>query len=259
MRIIHLRNTPLLHLLPMRAQRLKSEADRPPRVLLNRSDEGRRKRSSAEGLPAVFWGALALLLLVTVICGPVVSISGADELPRAPVPKGYRGGTSTLSDPAVYGFDFSETFDRAFSGTSTGDIYDPLTMSMLRRMADDAQPPDNPRDVDPTKSRQLVERVFAIQSSRNLAALLNRSELRPFYNEVRSTFKAFQDRFRYSVQDSSDGLTVSRKKNGRRLLELNLEINPKQGLDPQIRMGEHTRFRYDFLEQRPMLEYGFNF
>ena len=54
-------------------------------------------------------------------------------------------------------------------------------------------------------------------------------------------------------------LALTRKRVGRKLLELNMEFNVKRGLDPQIRIGDTLRFRYDYLYDRTMLELGFNF
>ncbi|MEZ4754852.1 MAG: hypothetical protein R3A13_11195 [Bdellovibrionota bacterium] len=79
------------------------------------------------------------------------------------------------------------------------------------------------------------------------------------YHELKKSFSTFQNFFRYSLQNKGDQLTVSKKETGRKLLELSVELNLKKGIDPQIRIGENTRFRYDYYTKGAMLEYGFNF
>jgi hypothetical protein len=59
--------------------------------------------------------------------------------------------------------------------------------------------------------------------------------------------------------DGSEGLTISKTSKGTSLLELDLQFNASKGVDPQIKIGEFMRFRYDYVDKRPMLEYGLNF
>jgi hypothetical protein len=144
--------------------------------------------------------------------------------------------------------------------TSTGDIYDPLTISTLKRLRDEAIPPWDPYDIDPEETRHVAERALTIQSSRAFAELMNGSDLKPTFRAIKEAFKEFKDLFKLKVEQNHEGIQVnSSKSKGRPLLELSLEINPKQGFDPQIRFGESVRLRYDYIDQQPLLEYGVDF
>lgn len=164
-----------------------------------------------------------------------------------------------LNETAVSTTDLSTTLDRLIDSSTDTDLYDPMTISSLQRLKEDAQPEIHPDDLDPDRTRRVVEKAFAIQFGRSFSQLINRSELKPLYHQVQQSFKSVQDHFRYSLQSNSEGWTVSKRKVGKRLLELSLEFNVKQGVDPQLRIGESVRFRYDYIDQRPMLEYGFDF
>jgi len=161
------------------------------------------------------------------------------------------------SRPAADPYEF--TVGDILSSTSDTNLYDPLTIQQLRLLKEDAQPSWDPDDIDPDKTRRVVEKAMAIELGRTLAWQIQRSELRDLYNDTSRALKRLQQRFRYSLQSDGNSLSVSRRKQGRKLLELNMEFNVKRGLDPQIRIGDSLRFRYDYLYDRTMLEYGFNF
>jgi hypothetical protein len=137
--------------------------------------------------------------------------------------------------------------------------YHPLTLAHLRLLKEVAQPTLHPEDYDPDMTKIVVQKVLAIQSGRALSRLVEGSELRQTYRAAMTDIKALQNRFRYSLQSDGEGVAVSRQKLGRKLMELNLELNVRQGFDPQIHFGKDVRFRYDYLRQRAMLEYGFEF
>ena len=199
---------------------------------------------------------LATLLMIVISSLTSVNSAHADDLSRAPVGKSLR--TTPSKDP-LYDLNLSSTLDRMLGETSTSDIHDPLTISSLKRLQERALPSWRPDDIDPEQTRNVAERALAFQSGRTIHDLLRNSELKGVYRSIRQAFSDFQDTFRYSVQKGDTGYTVSQAKKGSKLMEFNLEINPKQGLDPQVRIGDNTRFRYDFSSQAPMLEYGFSF
>ena len=138
-------------------------------------------------------------------------------------------------------------------------IYDPITLATLRRLRDEAQPINNSDDIDPGRTRNVAEKAFAIQAGRSFTDLMNGSELRDSFRSFQRSLSDIQDIFRYSLLRDDQGVSLSRSKNGQKLIELNLEISAKQGFDPQIRMGENLRVRYDYTSQVPLLEYGFRF
>lgn len=204
-------------------------------------------------------GAVLPILATITICFSL-SLSprdaAADDQKAGPAVKSFRDGAAAHTNP--YGFTVDSAFD-ILNDTASTDLYDPITISTLRRLKEDAQPAWDGDDIDPEKTRRVVERAFAIQSGRNLSSTIEKSELKPLYQDIKDGLKEVQDTFRYSVQSNGDSLAVSRKKKGEKLLELNVELSLKQGLDPQFKLGENVRFRYDYSNQRPLLEYGFKF
>jgi len=200
---------------------------------------------------------LPLLLCLSLVSVLVLgAVAHADDISRAPVGKSLQTGPSL---DTTYQLKLGSTLDRMLSETSTSDIHDPLTISSLKRLKEQALPSWNPNDIDPERTRGVAERALAIQTGRTINELLMNSELRSTYQAVRRAFTDLQDTFRYSVQQGDKGFKVSQGPKKSKLIEFNLEVNPKEGLDPQLRIGEHTRFRYDLSSQAPMLEYGFNF
>lgn len=139
------------------------------------------------------------------------------------------------------------------------EIYDPITISTLRRLKDEAQPPLEPDYVDPATTQKVVEKALAMQSIRNMSRLLQRSELRTLYRDIRESFRAVQDFFKLSVKDDGKSLVTSPSKKGEKLLEFSLELNAKRGFDPELRFSDSVRMRYDLQDGRPMLEYGVDF
>lgn len=154
--------------------------------------------------------------------------------------------------------DLTATVDRLINFSTDTDLYDPLTVQRLRAMQEEAQPRTNSTDLDPELTRRVAERALAIQSGRTVAQVLEKSELRSAFRELRSQIRSFQDLFRYSLQQEPDGLTVSRQSTGKKLLELNVDLNLKNGLYPSIRIGDAVRFRLADDYRTPMLEYGIN-
>lgn len=200
--------------------------------------------------------AHSILVVATILL--VCSPCGADDLKlNQPAFKSQKTG---LGDSAVdsYAFTAESAFD-ILNDTASTDLYDPLTIQTLKRLKEDARPAWDGDDEDVDKTRRVVERALAIQSGRNISSTLEQSELRSTYRAIKQGLKNFQNNFRYSLQTTGKSMEVSKEKKGKKLLELNVELNLKQGLDPQLKMGEHLRFRYDYTSQRPLLEYGFRF
>jgi hypothetical protein len=183
----------------------------------------------------------------------------AQPLRRPTNGKSLRGNGASASDAALYGFNLSSAVDKVLTDSASTDLYDPMTIQVLKRLRDEAVPKINPLDVEPDLSRRVAEKALAIQSGRSISRLVHESEIRGVYLEVLDSLRGIQDMFRYSVQDTGEKITVTKKRKGERLVELSLEFNLKQGIDPQLRLGDNVRFRYDYLEQSPLLEYTLSF
>lgn len=195
-----------------------------------------------------------LLFLLTYVCDYAVAQSPR----RPPDGKSLKGALSS-DEVGLYQFSFSNTLDKIFSTSASTDLYDPITIQSLKTLRDEAIPSYNPGDADPGLVRRVAEKALAIQSGRSVSRLIAGSELRGAYLGLMDEIKALQDVFRYSVQSTGDEVVIAREKKGRRLVELSLEFNLKQGVDPQIRFGDSVRFRYDYISKTPLLEYGFSF
>lgn len=176
---------------------------------------------------------------------------------RKRLPKKSLSIESSADD--IYNFDLVSSFDDLLLDSTDSNLYDPITISSLQRLKDDARSVWNPEDIDPTKSRKIVEKALAIQSGVTISKLIAKSELKNSFKEVKRGLDSFQQFFRYSLQTDGESLTVSKKNHGKKLLELNVEINAKNGLDPQIHIGESFRFRYDYISKQTLLEYATNF
>jgi len=130
----------------------------------------------------------------------------------------------------------------------------------LRDLKERAEPWWDPEDgADQDETQRVAEKAIAIQGSTSLLYLLKRSDLRNSYKDFARNFTKFTDYFRYSLQDTGEGLDFSRNKKGEELIEFSLKFSVNRGADPQIYLGESVRLRYDWAEQHTMLEYGINF
>lgn len=202
-------------------------------------------------------GRLAIVVVLPLLLCLFFPTASAIAQGKGGKGKSLRGGIDT-SALEPYDLQLSTDLGRMIS-TGEGDIYDPITVSTLRRLKDEAQPPLEPSYVDETRTQKVVEKALAMQSVRNLSRTLQRSDLRDVYREVREAFRDLQDFFRFSVKDDGESLVMDQDSKGEKLLELSLELNAKQGFDPELRFSESVRLRYDFQEGRPMLEYGVDF
>ena len=152
----------------------------------------------------------------------------------------------------------SSLSDLVGDGSGSGG-YSPFSLAQLRLLKEVAQPSYNPNDYDPDLTGRVVSKMFAIQSGRAVSDAIQRSELQQTYRAALRGIKTVQERFRYSVQHTGRSVAVSRRNLGRKLVELNVDFNLRQGVDPQIRFGDHIRLRYDWVNNRSMLEYGVEF
>ena len=190
-----------------------------------------------------------------------LSLTWISELHARPIGSRVRLTTRSLNvqESQLYDFSISREIDKIVSNTVDTDLFDPYTLAELRAMKEISQPRVNSDDIDPEKTRFVVEKALAIQTANSIIPVIQRSDLRDGFYMVRDSMQQITDLFRYSLQHNGDNFSVSRHSKGKKLMELDLHISPKQGFDPQLRIGESVRFRYDWLAHRTMLEYGINF
>ncbi|RMG39705.1 MAG: hypothetical protein D6719_12690 [Candidatus Dadabacteria bacterium] len=203
---------------------------------------------------------LTTLLLLSLFC----TAGEVYAKPRKKIRKPSRisknlGQEARSLDLNIYDFTLAETVTNIIEDSANTDLYDQLTLNNLQRLKEEAQPPWNPADIDPYKTRQVVEKALAIQSGRSIIKLLNQSELRSSYLAFKRYLNSIRKALSFSLQDSGDRYLISREKKGKQLIELNMEFNLRNGLDPQLNLGNSLRFRYNYLEKRPVLELGFDF
>lgn len=201
------------------------------------------RRTAATALAAMFW----------VAC----SIPAAHAAPPFPNLKTLKSPSYLEASP--YSPNFAGTFNSILESSVDSNLYDPLTIATLKRLREDAQPFYNPRDVDPDRTRRIGEKALAIQSGRSLAEVLDHSELQPVFFSIKQEMEGIKRLFGFSLQNVGHGYAVSRDPRGKKLVEFGIEFNLKRGIDPQIRLGEKFRLRYDFVDQRPIFEFATNF
>lgn len=163
------------------------------------------------------------------------------------------------SDTDFFQFRLSESLDDFINTSADTNLYDPLTVMRLRMLKEQAQPGTNIDDIDPEETRNVVQKAFAIQTTTSMMNLIEGSELRDSFRSIERGFKEFTSLFKYSIQDTGDSYSISKKSEGKKLLELNMNFSLSKGADPQFHIGECFRFRYDWQESQTMFEYGINF
>ncbi len=153
-------------------------------------------------------------------------------------------------------YNLNTTFDELIDDSNT---YDPRTLWIMKSLTDITQPFWDPMDVDFKRNDRAVEKAFTMQSGRHLSMLVKGSELKSTFEYLKRSMQDVKSYFNYSIQSDGDKTYVSKDKKGKKLLELSMEFNISQGLDPNIKLGQHLRFRYDYVNKRPLLEFGANF
>jgi hypothetical protein len=167
------------------------------------------------------------------------------------------GKAASIEQNAAYGFNstLTDLIDQSAENVS----YDKQTLWVLNSLTDITQPFWDPYDIDYTRNNRAVEKAITIQSTVEGSKLIRGSELHETFQEIKRSLSDIKRLFNYSIQDSGDSFTVSRTTKGSKLLEIKMEFNLSQGLDPQLHIGDAVKFRYDIINSRPMLEYGMNF
>ncbi|NLF25678.1 MAG: hypothetical protein GX589_08505 [Deltaproteobacteria bacterium] len=200
---------------------------------------------------------MSTALLLYLLFGAAPGEAQRGPAPKVPHKKAF---SSEISSIQTYTYDAGPSSSLSdFIEPGPPDAYNQLTLANLRLMKEVAQPSHRPDDYDSDLTERVVSKMLTIQSFRSVSALINKSELQQSYRSAIRGVKKLQSRFRYSLQSGKEGLTVSRRKVGKKLIEVNLDFNLHQGVDPQINFGKYFRVRYDFINNRSILEYGFEF
>jgi len=164
------------------------------------------------------------------------------------------------SQVEIRGGGFSDSLDEILTSSVDTNLYDPLTLVQLNNLKVRGLPWWEREDsIDEVEMRRVTQKAIGIQGSLNFISLLRRSDLRESYKSIEKDFKSFTNRFRYALQDTGDGYTLSQNKKGEELVEFSLKMSLSKGADPQVLFGDSLRLRYDWAEQQTMLEFGVNF
>lgn len=203
------------------------------------------------------------LLLTFALCSVIAYLPDvADAQPRKRIRiSRLNNATRSLTNTrqTSYAVETGTGFDEFFVGSVDSTLFDSFTLMQLRGMKEEAQPSFNREDYDEDVLRYVVQKSFVIQSAGSITPVINRSDLRPAFQAIRRGLKQVTDTVRYSLQTDGNSLRVDNKPRGKKLLELELRITPKQGFDPQLRIGDYVRFRYDWREKTNLCEFGFDF
>ena len=143
--------------------------------------------------------------------------------------------------------------------TDDSGTLDPNTLWMMKGLTDVTQPFWDPYDVDYTRNDRAVQKAFTVQSGKYLSSVVKNSELKSTFVYLKQTLDDVKSIFRYSIQSDGTNTYISREQKGKKILELSMEFNLSQGLDPNVKLGENLRFRYDYVNKRPLFEFGFSF
>lgn len=195
----------------------------------------------------------ALLALLSLFAGCPLYAQPASPSPQS---KNLR---SAVPSTNAYDYSLGSTFDRILNQTASTELYDSFTIATLKRMQAEADPDWDPAGLDAELTRQVAERAFSIQAGRSLVNIVRKSDLRDLYREVIRNFSAVQDALRLTVRNNGGSFSFKKRGAGKKILELGVEFNLRRGLDPQLKIGNTMRFRYDYDASMPLLEYGFSF
>lgn len=209
---------------------------------------------------AITNNCLGLTLATCAEATPLIKQTPTNR-PRSPRPPGKslnRGGGGSVQAEDPFRFDLDSAVEVLADSTEL-DLYDPLTLSTLKRLKEDATPPYDPHDIDPVRTRHVVEKALAIQAGRTMANLLRSSDFRDFHRLVLKNLDFLHGLLTLSVSRGHDGLNAGRTPDGESLFAFNLRMSVRDGFDPQIRLSDSLRFRYDLGERQTLLEYGIGF
>jgi hypothetical protein len=209
---------------------------------------------------AIFFeiGILKIMFRICLLLAVVFSLlTERPALAQSSRPTFGRKQVNSGTDTSTQGnFTFNSTLDELIDDSST---YDPHTLWVMESMTDITQPFWDPYDVDYSRNNRAVTKVATIQGGRSLSALIKGSELKSTFDSLKRGLDDVKSVFNYSIQSDGKNTYLSKDKKGTKILELSMEFNLSQGMDPNIKIGDHVRFRYDYVNSRPLIEFGINF
>lgn len=165
----------------------------------------------------------------------------------------------TQDSDHTYQFNLSSEIKELIQNSADTDLYDPITIANLRQLKELAEPRWNEDDIDPDRTRRVVQKALAIETARTIIPAIRRSDLGPVLTMFERGLSNFEGLFRYSVQDTGKSFVVSKGSKGEKLIELSPKFSLAKGLDPQLKVGRSFRVRWDYLHSGAMLEYGVDF
>lgn len=168
-------------------------------------------------------------------------------------------GSASASSISGYNPNFTSTLGTFIREDGDQKSYHPLTIRELRLLQENSQPYWGNEEAEKERVERATQKAFAIQSAHHLSFVLKDSELRHVYRDIQDSLKSIRNYFKYSLQSDGSTMKLSRTVEGQKILELNLEFNLKQGVDPQLRIGEYMRLRYDYAYDGTFLEYAVDF
>lgn len=139
------------------------------------------------------------------------------------------------------------------------EIYEPEYLHRLQRYKDKAQPFWDPQDIDPDAAKYAVSRAFLVQFATQFYSLLKKSEFGREVKRMRKKFRELRNTARVSVQSDGQNTFLSQKKEGEKLFEFKLYLDPKSIIEPQLVITDKLRVRQDLSENATMLEYHIDF
>lgn len=202
-----------------------------------------------------------LLFFCEIFCCDFFSSGSAEaQVPRRRIQKKITIRNIGSQDSQQVGsYGFSSQLTDFLSASTESDFYDTRTLYQLRMLKDEAQPWWDQYDLDPDKTRNVVQRAFAIRSAQSLVPVIKHSDLKESFRAIKAGISDFTNYFRYSVQDQGGSYTISKSHQGDKLAELSLELDFRRGFDPEIHLGENMRLRYDWAKAVSLLEWEINF
>ena len=200
-------------------------------------------------------------VVFALLIGALVALTSVSDL-SAQARRPFKGrSVKTPVDLSLYDFNLGTEVNKIFTTGADTDLDDPLTIANLRQLKEAAQPSSGLfiEDIDPYEARRVVEKAFAMQSTRSVLRQVNESELRSTYVLLKQEMDQLLSWLRYSVQDDGESLSFQKENRGEKLLELSFQFSIGRGADPQVRFGDNFRLRYNYMENAPTFEYFVDF
>jgi hypothetical protein len=115
-------------------------------------------------------------------------------------------------------------------------------------------------DLDESKTRSFTQKLIFFQVADSVTNFVKGSKLEEVYKEFVDKLKAASDATTVQVgQTGSGDLKLVRNHSSGQLIEFKLHASMKNGIEPQLKLTDAVRFRYDVLDNDALLEYRVDF